>query len=228
MMTLWRPNTPIRAPLETSVVVHGAGPRVVPITERITTIGRRTDNTIAIADGTLSPHHARLVQTPAGLVIEDLASDNGTWVAFQQRVVKHALHVGDSVLVGRVRLTFEHTLAPRAVATAEAKLIAAICAEPDDDEPRLVLADYLTGRGDPRGEYIAYEIAAQSSINTEARARADALLAHHELDWLAPLTVPVASWEFRRGLLDCVWIREGIGPKPLFAHHPLRAVLAAS
>lgn len=41
----------------------------------------------------------------------------------------------------------------------EGELIAAIVAAPDDDAPRLVYADWLSDRGDPRGEQIAIELA---------------------------------------------------------------------
>lgn len=39
----------------------------------------------------------------------------------------------------------------------EASLLAAIRAEPDDDAPRLVYADWLQEQGDPRGEFIQLE-----------------------------------------------------------------------
>src|SRR2546422_761256 len=35
-----------------------------------------------------------------------------------------------------------------------APFLRAICAHPDDDGPRLVYADWLDERGDPRGEFI--------------------------------------------------------------------------
>lgn len=39
----------------------------------------------------------------------------------------------------------------------EAELLRAIRERPDDDEPRLVYADWLTDRGDPRGEFIVLQ-----------------------------------------------------------------------
>lgn len=41
----------------------------------------------------------------------------------------------------------------------EDELLAAIVQAPDDDAPRLVFADWLSERGDPRGEQIAVEVA---------------------------------------------------------------------
>ncbi|HEY0255055.1 MAG TPA: TIGR02996 domain-containing protein [Kofleriaceae bacterium] len=49
-------------------------------------------------------------------------------------------------------------LAPEDTATPEA-LWAAVYANPDDDQPRVVLADYLQRIGDPRGEFIAMQLA---------------------------------------------------------------------
>jgi uncharacterized protein (TIGR02996 family) len=37
-------------------------------------------------------------------------------------------------------------------------LLAAVRAEPDDDTPRLVLADWLEERGDPRGEFVRLQV----------------------------------------------------------------------
>ena len=46
-----------------------------------------------------------------------------------------------------------------AQATSERALVEAIAAAPGDDGPRLVYADFLQGRGDPRGEFIALDVA---------------------------------------------------------------------
>jgi uncharacterized protein (TIGR02996 family) len=71
----------------------------------------------------------------------------------------------------------------------EAALLAAIRAAPDDDAPRLVYADWLTERGDPRGEYIALACAFAKSHDAEVRRRADALEKAHKSAWLARLPV---------------------------------------
>ena len=44
----------------------------------------------------------------------------------------------------------------------EAALLANVYANPDDDAPRMVLADWLQDRGDPRGELIALQLANRS------------------------------------------------------------------
>jgi uncharacterized protein (TIGR02996 family) len=38
----------------------------------------------------------------------------------------------------------------------DAGFLEAICANPDDDVPRLIFADWLEERGDPRGEFIRW------------------------------------------------------------------------
>ena len=41
----------------------------------------------------------------------------------------------------------------------EAALLDRVCADPDDDGPRLVFADWLDERNDPRGEFIRVQVA---------------------------------------------------------------------
>jgi uncharacterized protein (TIGR02996 family) len=87
---------------------------------------------------------------------------------------------------------------------SEADLIAAIAAAPDDDAPRLVYADWLQARDDPRGELIALECRLAAGADPALSARADELRAAHLAAWLAPLyaIVPEAGFELRRGLVE--------------------------
>ena len=74
------------------------------------------------------------------------------------------------------------TTAPRSVRRAanragETELLAEIYAAPDDDAPRLVYADWLQERGDPRGEFIALQLErARGKARSGGRQREDALL----------------------------------------------------
>ncbi|MBA3541481.1 MAG: TIGR02996 domain-containing protein [Deltaproteobacteria bacterium] len=61
----------------------------------------------------------------------------------------------------------------------ERDLIAAVAEAPDDDAPRLVYADWLMERGDPRGELVALQC---------ALARADA--ADELLPWSTNASTP--------------------------------------
>jgi uncharacterized protein (TIGR02996 family) len=62
-------------------------------------------------------------------------------------------------------------------------LVAAVLAAPDDDGPRLVLADYLIERGDPRGELIVVQCKL-------ARSEHDVVLRAEELGLLVQLSPP--------------------------------------
>jgi uncharacterized protein (TIGR02996 family) len=111
----------------------------------------------------------------------------------------------------------------------EAALRAAIVAAPDDDAPRLVLADLLTARGDPHGELIVLmcRIAAGDDNRDQLQKRVDALLA---VGWkayageLAPYASPDA---FARGLVERVRMTVTVFAKQgaqLLRRHPLRVV----
>src|SRR6476469_3629321 len=93
----------------------------------------------------------------------------------------------------------------------EARLLARVCAEPDDDLPRLVYADWLDEHGDPRGEFIRVQIALSRREDRAEVSLADRerdLLYHHRSDWLARLD---EHWRgdavFERGFVDQVTVR---------------------
>src|ERR1043165_6117004 len=95
-----------------------------------------------------------------------------------------------------------------AAADADAELLALVYAAPDDDGPRLVYADALLERGDPRGELIALQIArARGPISDEARAREAELLADDArcAGWAQPLSA-VGSCRFERGFPSHIWL----------------------
>ncbi|PCC75030.1 repeat-companion domain-containing protein [Nannocystis exedens] len=75
-------------------------------------------------------------------------------------------------------------------ASAERDFMAEIVAAPRDDAPRLAFADWLTQRGDPRGEFIRLQCASASATPSAAQdpwQRADALLRRHEAAWVGEL-----------------------------------------
>ncbi len=83
----------------------------------------------------------------------------------------------------------------------EAALVRAICDAPHEDAPRLVYADWLTDRGDPRGEFIA----AQCLRTIESRERWAALLHQHEAAWAAHVrALPNVRYRFERGFISHV------------------------
>jgi uncharacterized protein (TIGR02996 family) len=90
---------------------------------------------------------------------------------------------------------------PRATASSEADLLAQVYASPDDDAPRLVYADCLLDKGDPRGEFI------QLQLRGGDPARAAALVAKHGEHWAGPLFAAfLVKYQYplawRRGFLD--------------------------
>jgi uncharacterized protein (TIGR02996 family) len=108
-------------------------------------------------------------------------------------------------------------------------LLAAVIARPDDDEPRLVMADHLAEAGDPRGEFIQLQIAVAlpgGGVTREMKARMWLLLERHNLTWLAPLRALGADHGvFRRGFIEEVSIDADVlmrKHKELFASFPVR------
>lgn len=75
----------------------------------------------------------------------------------------------------------------------EQRLLAAVCDEPDADGPREVYADWLMGRGDPRGEYIALALARARGVPGVDARRMLQLEQASAGAWIPPLIAQVAS-----------------------------------
>ncbi|MEO8705900.1 MAG: TIGR02996 domain-containing protein [Kofleriaceae bacterium] len=80
-------------------------------------------------------------------------------------------------------------------------LLAEVYANPDDDGPRLVFADFLGEAGDPRGELITLQLVPDPTPVQHKRIKQ--LLAANERAWIGPLepVIAQAGVEFRRGFL---------------------------
>jgi uncharacterized protein (TIGR02996 family) len=95
---------------------------------------------------------------------------------------------------------------------ADAAFLRAIREQPDDDLPRLIYADYLDERGDPRGEFIRVQCLleglAEDNPRYEELKRREAELLTDEnwSSWGGHLRPFVYSWQFRRGFVEKVWI----------------------
>lgn len=97
----------------------------------------------------------------------------------------------------------------------ERALVEAIRAQPEDDDIRLVYADWLQDRGDPRGEFITAQVrwhqarlAWDAAAMKQQAAREHELRQQHEAAWLAPLeTLGLYGAEFRRGFLESAGIQ---------------------
>jgi uncharacterized protein (TIGR02996 family) len=88
-------------------------------------------------------------------------------------------------------------------------LLAAILANPDDDTPRLVYADWLQENGQPeRAEFIRLQLQLLNAYTPEDDARQDGLLDKHLEEWTAHLPTspedgpwgPRWEWDFVRGM----------------------------
>jgi len=77
-----------------------------PITGAVTTIGRSPDCDIFLDDITVSRNHAEVRETPAGVLLVDLGSTNGTYVNRRLLDADELLAEGDEVQVGKFRLVF--------------------------------------------------------------------------------------------------------------------------
>ncbi len=87
----------------------------------------------------------------------------------------------------------------------------AIIDNPDDDLPRLVYADYLDERGDPRGEFIRVQVEratlpADDDRQVGLALRERGLLLRHGGRWRLPYNV--RGQEFRRGFVEAVDLAE--------------------
>jgi uncharacterized protein (TIGR02996 family) len=83
--------------------------------------------------------------------------------------------------------------------SSQQDLLDEVYAHPDDDGPRLVLADLLQEQGDPRGEFIALQFLKEPT--KEQQKRQDALVAEYGRAWLGPIAPNVlkSGLEFERG-----------------------------
>lgn len=87
----------------------------------------------------------------------------------------------------------------------ERALIAAVRAAPDADEPRVVYADWLQQRGEPRGELVMLQLEIAAGRGTPAiEAREQELRAQHGQRWLAELGLAPGEGRFERGFVETV------------------------
>src|SRR5690349_2631802 len=84
--------------------------------------------------------------------------------------------------------------------------------EPEDDTPRLILADWLREQGDEdRGNFVQLQVEAarlppDDPQRRERETQASGLLEAHRAEWLGPLVHLQAGAEFSRGLIRMtVW-----------------------
>lgn len=100
------------------------------------------------------------------------------------------------------------------------EILGQILADPDDDRPRMVFADWLMAKGDPRGELISIQCAlARHATRCEdigplepLELRERALLKAYGKSWLLDAETRLAYWGefgFRRGLIETLTVSGG-------------------
>lgn len=128
----------------------------------------------------------------------------------------------------------------------EQALLKAVLDAPDDDGPRLVYADWLVERGDPRGELIHIQCALGRPLigatgyvlpragggeepvsEAELQKREKRLLKANQKQWLAPIREHIRTWTWKRGFVSGIVADSAkflAGASTLFAHTPLQNV----
>lgn len=109
-------------------------------------------------------------------------------------------------------------------------LLDKVLADPGDDEPRLVYADWLISQAEPRGDFISIQIHLRGSLSParrqEYRGREQALLREHGAEWSAPAAFARLR-AFSRGFIDRITSSAAdflSAHAALFALEPVRAV----
>lgn len=117
--------------------------------------------------------------------------------------------------------------------STETRLLDAVLARPEDDEPRLVYADWLMERGDPRGEFIAVQCALARLTKERKRTspayraaanRARAIEREHLRKWVDVAGLRKWWGQFERGFVTHLTISpSALRSKwePLFSRWPL-------
>jgi uncharacterized protein (TIGR02996 family) len=163
----------------------------VPTTRKY--LRRHLDLLSRLADSTLLP---RIEALPTRWA-RDLWGGTAAWLRqeLQQRLVPLRARLAELDLQPGLDAMLRDALEPELARTGDT-LLAMIQAHPERDDVRLVYADALLERGDPRGELIQLQYRGGSG------ARVRQLLSEHGRRWLGPLSQVIrAGFEFERGFL---------------------------
>lgn len=91
--------------------------------------------------------------------------------------------------------------------SSEQSFVEAILHSPDDDALRLIFADWLEERGDPRGEFIRVQYALMDEKLDkrtwfELKTREEQLIAEHGRKWAGPVKDVARFYDFHRGMVE--------------------------
>jgi pyruvate/2-oxoglutarate dehydrogenase complex dihydrolipoamide acyltransferase (E2) component len=130
------------------------------------TIGRLSDNSIAIDSPAVSSHHACVFRDGDQFVVEDLQSTNGTFVN-GTRVSRHALQSGDVVRVGKHQLVLDQEAGAQPVTGDPAEQAA-----PNQGDTMFLDAKSLLGQFIGSEAQRKYEALSARLLDIEAHANA--------------------------------------------------------
>jgi uncharacterized protein (TIGR02996 family) len=129
---------------------------------------------VVLSDPTVSPIHARIELGDGKIVVEDLGSSTGTRINGELVTGPTEAREGDLIMIGETVLRFSATARAPLPPGVEQELLAALHADPSDDDARMVYADWLEQHDRiPRAELVRLELA-RDGESTEARGEADA------------------------------------------------------
>jgi len=97
--------------LKLVVLSEGMTGRTQELKGEKTTIGRTDDNTLAIAEASVSSHHAELLLSGNEVLVRDLGSTNGTCIN-GERITESALKPGEGLRLGQVTMRLESGVPP--------------------------------------------------------------------------------------------------------------------
>jgi|GEM_PF-2357041 len=98
------PVVPSGQPRELFVTTGPLAGTSIALADAPIQVGRATDNTLVIADRSVSSHHARISQQSGQWILEDLGSTNGTFVNFRRVVGAVPLGLRSAVQIGQTTM----------------------------------------------------------------------------------------------------------------------------
>lgn len=171
------------------IKIHKQSSQEMELTSDSFTIGRKSDNDLAIEDPAVSGHHARITKIHAVYFIEDLKSTNGAFVN-DKRIDRHQLRDTDVITIGQHRIIFrDGSVAPMAaptVATEDLDKTMALtgqAARPDVAIPPASLR-VLSGKTDQQ-EYLLIKQVTVIGSHTQAAVKLTG--------WFAPSTAAMIT-----------------------------------
>lgn len=117
-----------------------------PVSEKIISIGRKHGNDIQLNDLTISGRHALIFSEKNQIIVEDLASTNGTLVN-GNHISKTTLNHGDIIQIGHHQFTF--------LSQGEAKYEPTMFIKAEMDETQMVLPEWESRAEAIKGQPLA-------------------------------------------------------------------------